>query len=73
MIPKHSRKLSEDIEITCYSCGRNRAVYLSRIRMAAVSVQVCLCSHCIHLDTIQLLERTLGIGETELENHTPRF
>jgi hypothetical protein len=55
------KPLPTDLNISCYACESQGAVYLCRYVVDNLNIQVCLCEDCMKLDTDQLLKQTVGI------------
>ena len=65
MFVQSPKLLSENIHIDCYCCGGRPATHLCHFRLGQLPVQVCLCQACMHLDTAELFEKTLGLAYAE--------
>ncbi len=57
------KRLPAELNISCYACEVQKAVYLCRYAVGELAVQVCLCRDCMKLDTNHLLKNTIGIQE----------
>ena len=61
MLIEKPKLLPEDLDMLCYACEDAPATHLCRYRVGDLSIQVCLCPKCMKIDTIRLLENTIGI------------
>ncbi|MBR9979640.1 MAG: hypothetical protein KFF50_01295 [Desulfatitalea sp.] len=63
MITEETKPLPESLTIPCYACEQRIANHVRRLIVGELTVQVCLCSLCMQMDTESLLNNTVGIEE----------
>lgn len=62
------KQLPVDLKMPCYACETKPATHVCRFQIGELSVQVCLCQHCMKMDTRCLLKNTIGLEEgTEIQ------
>ena len=61
MKERNFKLLPAELNMTCYACELQIAVYLCRFAVGDLAVQLCLCKDCMKLDTNHLLKNTIGI------------
>jgi hypothetical protein len=54
------KRLSNNSSLRCFSCKTDRASHVCRFKFEEVTVQACLCSECMELETALLFENVLG-------------
>jgi len=64
MITENTKPLPRKLAIPCYSCEKRLASHVRRLKVGELTVQVCLCPQCMKMDTVRLLNNTVGIEET---------
>ena len=57
------KRLSYNSSLNCFSCKANPASHVCRFKFEVVTVQACLCSDCMRLETALLFEKVLGYCE----------
>ena len=63
---QNTRLLPQELNLVCYVCEAETAVFLCKFNVDDLAVQVCLCPNCMKLDTSEVIRNTIGIQE-----HTP--
>lgn|GEM_PF-5952412 len=56
------KRLPKELNMQCYACEKDKAVFVCRYKVGEMIVQVCLCEKCMQIDTERLLKHTLGIA-----------
>lgn len=64
MLIESPKPLPQDLDLPCYACQKLQATHLCGYRIDDMSVQVYLCDQCMKMDTLRLLENTVGIQVT---------
>lgn len=54
-------QLPDSVKIACYACEKLPATHVCRFKVGELSIQVCLCTECMKMDTASLLKNTVGI------------
>ena len=63
MITETPKQLPEYLSMPCYACEKEISTHLCRFRIGELVVQICLCPVCMQMDTVRLLECTIGIQD----------
>ncbi len=71
MITQLKKRLPKELNMQCYACEKDTAVFVCRYKVGEMMIQVCLCEKCMQIDTERLLKHTLGIDldDDETRNH----
>lgn len=62
MLVMPPQPLAQNVKISCYSCETNPASHVCRFKVGELSIQVCLCTACMNIDTQRILTDTVGIA-----------
>ncbi len=72
MLIEPPKPLDQNLGMPCYACEKNPATHVCRFKVGELTVQVCLCSKCMQIDTKRLLKNTIGINGLA-ENTTSNY
>jgi len=61
MLSHPPQPLPDNVSMPCYACEQIPATHVCRFKVGELSIQVCLCTECMKIDTTRLLKNTIGI------------